>query len=79
MTTKVVRIFDTNNSADLGDTLDGQIDVVWGLIAALETLCRESGCDAYAKGALCNCQPSRRFIVGHWAEPRHVNVSSRRM
>jgi hypothetical protein len=52
MTTKVVRIFDTSNSADLGDTLDGQIDVVWGLIAALETLCRESGYDAYAKGAL---------------------------
>ena len=52
MTTKVVRIFDTNNSMDLGNTLDGQIDVVWGLIAALETLCRESGYDAYAKGAL---------------------------
>ena len=52
MTTKVVPIFDTNNSSDLGDTLDGQIDVVWGLIAALETLCRESGYDAYGKGAL---------------------------
>jgi hypothetical protein len=52
MTTKVVRIFETNNSMDLGDTIDGQIDVVWGLIAALETLCRESGYDAYAKGAL---------------------------
>jgi len=51
MTTKVVHIFETN-TADLGDTLDGQIDVVWGLIAALETLCRESGYDAYAKGAL---------------------------
>jgi hypothetical protein len=37
---------------DLGDILDGQINVVWGLIAALETLCRESGYDAYAKGAL---------------------------
>jgi len=52
MTTKVARIFDTSNSADLGDTLDGQIDIVWGLIAALETLCLESGYDAYAKGAL---------------------------
>ena len=52
MTTKVVRICGTNNSADLAYTLDGQIDVVWGLIAALETLCREAGYDAYAKGAL---------------------------
>jgi hypothetical protein len=52
MTTKVACIFGTNNSVDLGDTLDGQIDVVWGLIAALETLCRESGYDAYAKAAL---------------------------
>jgi hypothetical protein len=25
MTTKVVRIFNTNNSADLGDALDGQM------------------------------------------------------
>ena len=38
MTTKVVRIFESNNLMDLGDTLDGQIDVVWGLIAAREWL-----------------------------------------
>lgn len=34
MTTKVVSICEINNSADLADTLDGQIGVVWGLIAA---------------------------------------------
>jgi hypothetical protein len=28
MTTKVVRIFESNNSMHLADTLDGQIDVV---------------------------------------------------
>jgi hypothetical protein len=54
MTTKVVRICETSNSApvDLADALDGQIDVAWGLIAALETLCSESGYEPYAKGAL---------------------------
>jgi hypothetical protein len=51
MTTKVVRIRETNNS-DLADALDREYDAVWGLIAALETLCRESGFDPYAKGAL---------------------------
>ena len=54
MTTKVVRICENRDSAtvDLTDALDGQIDVAWGLIAALETLCRESGYEPYAKGAL---------------------------
>jgi hypothetical protein len=67
MTTKAVRIFETNNSAtgDLANALDGQIDVAWGLIAALEILCHESSYDAYAKGALAIANRHVECIVRH--------------
>ena len=71
MSEKVVSIYENDNlrSATLNavDALDREIDAVWGLIAIIEVLNRESRNDHYASGALhvahnhrsINCYPAR--------------------
>jgi hypothetical protein len=56
MSEKVVSVYDNDNlsSATVNaiDALDREIDAVWGLIAIIEVLDRESRNDHYASGAL---------------------------
>jgi hypothetical protein len=51
--TKIVPIHDPSISApDVADALDAEIDAMWGLIAALQTISTEHSGDPYIKGAL---------------------------
>ena len=51
--TKIVPIHDPSISAlDIADALDVEIDAMWGLIAALQTIFTEHSGDPYVKGAL---------------------------
>lgn len=51
--TKIVPIHDPSISApDIADALDAEIDAMWGLIAALQTIFTEHVGDPYLKGAL---------------------------
>ena len=56
MSEKVVSVYENDNlrSATVNaiDALDREIDAVWGLIAIIEVLVRESRDDHYASGAL---------------------------
>jgi hypothetical protein len=56
MSEKVVSVYENDNlrSATVNaiDALDREIDAVWGLIAIIEVLDRESRNDHYASGAL---------------------------
>jgi hypothetical protein len=56
MSEKVVSVYENENlrSATVNaiDALDREIDAVWGLIAIIEILDRESRNDHYASGAL---------------------------
>jgi hypothetical protein len=56
MSEKVVSVYENENlrSATVNaiDALDREIDAVWGLIAIIEVLDRESRNDHYASGAL---------------------------
>ena len=49
----MIPIHDPSVSApDIADALDAEIDAMWGLIAALQTIFTEHSGDAYIKGAL---------------------------
>jgi hypothetical protein len=37
---------------DIADAIAREIDTMWGLIGTLQTIYTETGCDAYARGAL---------------------------
>ena len=56
MSEKVVSIYENDNlrsaTVNAVDALDREIDAVWGLIAIIEVLNRESRNDHYASGAL---------------------------
>jgi hypothetical protein len=56
MSEKIVSIYENDNSSsamvNAVDALDREIDTVWGLIAIIEVLNRESRDDHYASGAL---------------------------
>jgi hypothetical protein len=51
--TKIVPIHDPSISAlDIADALDAEIDAMWGLIAAHQTIFTEHSGDPHIKGAL---------------------------
>ena len=56
MSEKVVSVYENDNlrsaTVNAVDALDREIDAVWGLIAIIEVLDRESRNDHYASGAL---------------------------
>ena len=54
MSEKIVSICENERSATINavDALDREIDAVWGLIAIIEVLDRESHNNNYASGAL---------------------------
>ncbi len=56
MSEKVVSVYENDNLSSAAvnaiDALDREIDAVWGLIAIIEVLDRESRNDHYASGAL---------------------------
>jgi hypothetical protein len=56
MSEKVFSVYENDNlrsaTVDAVDALDREIDAVWGLIAIIEVLDRESRNDHYASGAL---------------------------
>ena len=56
MSEKIVSICEYDNSrsetVNAVDALDREIDTVWGLIAIIEVIHRETGGDHYASGAL---------------------------
>jgi hypothetical protein len=56
MSEKIVSIYENDNirstMVNAVDTLDREIDAVWGLIAIIEVIHRETGGDHYASGAL---------------------------
>jgi hypothetical protein len=37
---------------DIADAIAREVDAMWGLIGTLQTIYTETGCDAYARGAL---------------------------
>jgi hypothetical protein len=49
-----IRENDDNLSAklDIVDAIAREVDAMWGLIGTLQTIYTETGCDAYARGAL---------------------------
>ena len=47
-----VRESGSPTQADIADALDAEIDTMWGLIAALQTVCNECGNNPFAKGTL---------------------------
>jgi len=57
MSEKIISICENENlrsaTVNAVDALDREIDVVWGLIAIIEVLDRESRDYHYASGALC--------------------------
>jgi hypothetical protein len=56
MTKKVVEIRPPDgqpgSAVDIADALDAEIDTMWGLVAALQTIFGEHQGDPYIKGAL---------------------------
>ena len=56
MSEKVISVYENDNlrsaTVNAVDALDREIDAVWGLIAIIEVLDRESRNDHYASGAL---------------------------
>ncbi len=56
MSDKVISVYENDNlrsaTVNAVDALDREIDAVWGLIAIIEVLDRESRNDHYASGAL---------------------------
>jgi hypothetical protein len=56
MSENIVSIYENDNvrsaTVNAVDALDREIDAVWGLIAIIEVLVRESHDDHYASGAL---------------------------
>jgi hypothetical protein len=56
MSEKIVSICENDNirlvTVNAVDALDREIDAVWGLIAIIEVIHRETGGDHYASGAL---------------------------
>jgi hypothetical protein len=56
MSEKIVSIYENDNirseAINAVDPLDREIDAVWGLIAIIEVIHRETGGDHYASGAL---------------------------
>jgi hypothetical protein len=56
MTKKVVQMqpadSEPGSAVDIADALDAEIDTMWGLVAALQTIFGEHEGDPYIKGAL---------------------------